>query len=156
MGFKDLFKHLPDNMGSDRLTEDEVIEFLELNEEQISQLRNTELIHECLEVNKTNAGETAEIDVEFIVGLNCRNGDRDIDNWYDMLMKLHKQTCCIQNKSVGELKKYLENMGTLNLPEVLQTKSGDYFINGDGKHRLTIAKCLRIDKVKVNLFEVDD
>lgn len=156
MGFKDMFKHLSESKGSKRLTKDEVIEYLELSEEQIKLLRSIELKHECLGVKNTNAGKITEIDVEFIVGLNCRNGDKDIDNWYDMLMSLHKQTCYAQNKSVGELKAYIENMGIHDLPEVIQTKSGDIFIDGGGKHRLTIAKCLGVNKVRVNLFEADD
>lgn len=88
------------------------------------------------------------IDINKLVGLNRR-----IDNvttWLELLEKLHKMKN-FENFDLKNFKEFILKTNEDDPPSVLEYGE-EYYIDGDGKHRLTIAKCLGIEKAKVVIF----
>lgn len=73
-------------------------------------------------------------------------------NWLECLDGLHKQRNFDLYKNKGKFEEFLNAIEYCNelfgLPEVIEYE-GEYFISGNGKHRLTIAKCVGIKSVPV-------
>ncbi|WP_139329067.1 hypothetical protein [Aeromonas hydrophila] len=73
-----------------------------------------------------------------------------VDNWLDLLLHLHKKKNFDEFKGQDEFNKYVSslNSGNGDCPHVLEVDN-KYYIDGNGKHRLTIAKCLEMDEFPV-------
>ena len=84
-----------------------------------------------------------------LVGLN-RCDAHQFKDWIDVLNSLHKmRNFDIYNK--GSFENIIENPPAFdNRPQVISF-NGEFYIDGEGKHRLTIAKCLGIEKAKVDI-----
>lgn len=82
-----------------------------------------------------------------IVGINRQD---DAGNWIECLFILHKQ----RNFELFSGREKYENFllsGTkdsIDLPHVIE-HGGKYYVAGNGKHRITFAKCLGIEKIPV-------
>ena len=94
-------------------------------------------------------GETyyAVISIDKLVGIN---GRVEVDSWLALLFKLHKKRNFDLFGSRDNFKSYVNNLNKAcdDLPHVLDV-GGEYVVNGNGKHRLTIAKCIGINQFPV-------
>ncbi|MGD6878388.1 hypothetical protein [Bacillus infantis] len=100
-----------------------------------------------------------ELNYEKIINLSDLVGtsrlDVSSDNWIDYLGSLHKMRNF--NYPVETYHRVLINPSLLDppsvyLPDVIYNE-GKYYINGEGKHRLTIGKCIGATKAKVTVTE---
>ncbi|MDO0821303.1 hypothetical protein [Desulfosporosinus nitroreducens] len=91
------------------------------------------------------------IDLDDLNGY-CRIVISNIENWLEGLDDLYKFVNFDRYKGKQQFEQFLNqienSMDTFGLPEVIEL-DGFYYIAGNGKHRLTIAKCVGIDKVPV-------
>jgi hypothetical protein len=87
------------------------------------------------------------ISMSKLVGLNRSD---DVSNWIECLFNLHKQRIFDFFKDRESFTKFIINCDENyeDLPHVIEHE-GEYYIDGDGKHRLTIAKCLNISHIPV-------
>ncbi|POC59561.1 hypothetical protein CRN32_04690 [Vibrio vulnificus] len=92
----------------------------------------------------------AKINLSELAGIN--KGD-NYDTWLDSLETLKKQDHFTGFTSIQDFENILVNPNNIDeLPRVILS-NGKYYIDGNGRHRLTIAKCLGLDTkdVKVKL-----
>jgi hypothetical protein len=98
--------------------------------------------------DKADYGEAAYkvIPLRDLVGIN--NRAYRANNWLELLFDLSKPRTFELYKSRDNFQRYINslNEGSVTLPDVLYV-NGSYYICGDGKHRLTIAKCIGLDNV---------
>lgn len=90
--------------------------------------------------------EVGYIEIDKLVGL-CRADAQFYNNWLDCLSNLHKMYI-FHRYNPTYFDNLLLNPPTNDLPEVLSLNN-EYYILGNGKHRLTIAKCVGFKKAKV-------
>ncbi|WP_346209203.1 hypothetical protein [Aeromonas salmonicida] len=78
------------------------------------------------------------------------NRTDSVDDWLALLFKLHKKINFEKYKDQDEFNKYVSSLssGNEDCPHVLEVNN-KYYIDGNGKHRLTIAKCLEMDEFPV-------
>ncbi|PIE92021.1 hypothetical protein [Bacillus fungorum] len=89
------------------------------------------------------------IDLDDLVGV-CRWDADKFTSWIDVLDSLHKmRNFTIFNKQSFE-KIIINPPSHVNTPEVVEIE-GELYIEGEGKHRLTMAKCLGVKKAKVQV-----
>lgn len=83
-----------------------------------------------------------------VVGWNRHDGC-DKSNWIDCLDGLHKMYI-LDRYNYKTFKELIKNPEKFNasFPE-LSLIDNKLYIAGDGKHRITIAKCLKLSKAKV-------
>jgi hypothetical protein len=93
------------------------------------------------------AVEIEEIDLDSLVGV-CRWDADQCKNWINVLNSLHKmRNFMIYDKE--SFQEIITNPPTHNIqPQVVEI-DGELYIDGDGKHRLTMAKCLGLKKSTV-------
>ncbi len=122
---------------------DDRIEILGLSEQRIGELKT---IPVKLIQNGNYIGKPEEriIDVDKVVGLNQRY--EEPKNWIELLSNLHKMRNFI-NFNIEKFDDFLLN-AVNDLPSVT-LYNGEYYISGNGKHRLTMAKCIGYKKAKV-------
>ncbi|WP_312652944.1 hypothetical protein [Aminipila sp.] len=97
------------------------------------------------------------IDLDKLVGW-YRTDSIGKSNWLECLLGLHKQINFDLYKNKEEFEKFLYSIKYCDelygLPEVIEYE-GEYFIGGNGKHRLTIAKCVGIKAVPVIVTKIE-
>ncbi|MCS0539974.1 hypothetical protein NXY55_08180 [Aeromonas veronii] len=100
---------------------------------------------------KSNTGFKV-IKITSLVGIN-RN--ERVDDWLELLFDLHKKNIFNNYKDRDTFINYVLGLNSTSedLPHVLAV-GNKYYIDGNGKHRLTIAKCLEIDEFPVFVSKV--
>lgn len=93
--------------------------------------------------------KTEVINLADLVGL-CRPEAEEFSNWIEVLDSLHKMRNFIIYEKKSFEKILMDPPSFDNPPQVIKIDDKLY-IDGEGKHRLTIAKCLGIEKVKVDV-----
>jgi len=93
------------------------------------------------------------IDLEKLVGVN---GGGRATNWMEQLFSLHKQYIFDLYKPES-FKTYLASCDSTNedLPHVIE-HNGKYYIDTNGKHRLSIAKCIKIQSAPALVSQASD
>ncbi|WP_414150286.1 hypothetical protein ACIZ62_12740 [Acetobacterium carbinolicum] len=134
--FEENFEEIECNM-------DYKIKKLGLTQERIEDLRN--MTCKSIKINYIEIGKIEEyIELSRLVG-SCRP---NLGNtWYDNLEDLHKTTNFERYLNKENFEKYLKNMSEEDLPDVIEFQD-EYYINGNGRHRLTIAKCVGVERIK--------
>lgn len=142
--------------GKTTLTLDEKLELLGLDDAGREKLSATP----CVMSRTPNIFEsqiqtiTQTIDLDKLVGWNTGDG-RYKANWLECLDCLKKAENFYQATDKKKFEKFITNIGALKKAEiplpVVIAFEGNYYIDGDGKHRLTIAKALGIKKVPVTV-----
>ncbi len=141
---KDITEFLKNfNFGSDTLKEYSDVDRLELlgiDDSSAEEIKKLEF--KKVNFDENDYEETIEfkiIQLDTLVGIN-RNDN--VCNWIELLFSLHKKrNFDIFNRDSFE--KYVKNLDKNcdDLPHVLHNDE-KYFIDRNGKHRLTFAKCI--------------
>ncbi|PFT25287.1 hypothetical protein COK52_06780 [Bacillus thuringiensis] len=131
---------------------EEKLKVLAIDSNRISEIKNLVYKSFCEDEEKLeNKGfkEKQIICLDQLVGMN-RWDAHQFENWIDVLNSLHKmKNFDIYTKS--EFEYVIENPpSTDNIPQVISL-NGEFYIDGEGKHRLTIAKCLGLEKARVDI-----
>lgn len=123
---------------------------LELSETRIKELKKENVKEIDIEEDECTKQEIATINADLVVG-TIRIVE-DNSSWYDFLnTRCHKDYIFRKyNKELFE--NLLKGDNEDDLPSVVK-KHGEYYIAGNGLHRLTIAKCLGNKQVKVIVKE---
>jgi len=104
---------------------------------------------ERTDYDESDHGETYYdvISIDKLVGINRQD---EVGNWLELLFKLHKKRHFDLFKSQDTFKSYVKDLNEAcdDLPHVLDI-GGEYVVNGNGKHRLTIAKCIGVNQFPV-------
>ena len=82
------------------------------------------------------------VDVNKIVGLD--RADEYNDDWTP------------KKKGFRWEKLYKGYQNGDNIPPIrlLKTPTGDYYVNGDGNHRISVVKCLGLNQISANVIEM--
>lgn len=125
------------------------IEVLKLNDNRVNKLRT----EECEEFELTNEyileseSLVENFDVDNLCGIIYR-GENHVSNWIDQLDSTTKMYL-IKDESINIIDYILNNPYNELFPTVAMI-NGKYYIDQiDGKHRLTIAKCIGNKKATV-------
>lgn len=80
-----------------------------------------------------------------IVGINRQD---DVENWIECLLSLHKKRNFDLFSDKSTFEKFLTTVKNddNDLPHVIE-EGGKDFVAGNGKHRITFAKCLGIKTI---------
>lgn len=152
--FKDLFKNFGNSDENFKNYSDkDRIKLLDLNDEDVIRIENSK-IHKVDYCDNDYEGiRFEEILLDRLVGIN--RGDA-ADNWLEQLFKLHKQTCFNYIDNGFSFADYAQSLNeeSYDLPNVIEDGDGKYYINGGGKHRLTIAKCLQLETFPVRVIKL--
>lgn len=117
---------------------DELLGLDQATKDSISKLEYTEI--DDFEMGLKDIGTPQEINLSLLVG-TCR--DDRAGSWLELLYKIRKK-CHFDRFTSVEMHNKLVNDKSAHLPEVIEI-DGKYFIDLNGKHRLTIAKCLNLE-----------
>ncbi|WP_039046298.1 hypothetical protein [Plesiomonas shigelloides] len=95
-----------------------------------------------------------KIKITDLVGINRYD---DVENWLELLFKLHKKRNFDTYNGREQFEKYANSLSNENddCPHVLEVDN-KYYIHSNGKHRLTIAKCLELDEFPVFVSKLKD
>jgi len=85
-----------------------------------------------------------KISMDKLLGINRPD---NVANWMECFFNLHKNYMYDRYNDKSSFEKFLLHSSD-DLPIVVK-KEGNFYIDGEGKHRLTFAKCLGIEKVLV-------
>lgn len=134
---------------SSNLSLDKVCEYLEIDEK--SQQRISKLAFHKIDASiDGNRLYEDIIKLEDLVGVNLRELTHNAWSWLEQLEELRFSKIKMQSESYQQMFDYL-NEGALkqeeDLPIVIK-HNNKYFID-EGLHRLTISKCIGIEKFKV-------
>lgn len=126
----------------------ERLEKLNIKTEQITKLKNAKFKGIYIEDERldTNKSKTMTIKLSKLAGIS-RPDAENLNNWIEALDYLHK----MRNFAIYEpssFNKIILNPPCNQIPEVIEYE-GKFYIGGEGKHRLTMAKCLKIKEAKV-------
>lgn len=133
-------------MSEDEI-EKEKIEILEIDNSKIQLLKSLEFkkLNYC-DNNKDNLIEKI-INVKDIVGTSriiCNE-----DNWFDYMLKdAHKMRNFREFANNKNSYQDFLLTSSYDLPHVYEYNN-EYYIGGNGKHRIVIAKCFGIDQIRV-------
>lgn len=141
-----------EKIGFDTL--EERIEILNLSNSRVKELENEKIktINSDIEECKTISSNINVINADEVVGLFNRPLDT-AKNWLELLGTLHKKGNFEEFKGKEKFQHFMLNYKGEDLPIVIKVNN-EYYIEGNGKHRLTIAKCLGGIKVKVSVKTV--
>lgn len=131
-------------------TEKEKIEILELDTIKIHMLRSLKfkILNFC-----DNNKDTSTYNKDIVINLNDIVGTSRIicneNNWFDYMLKdAHKMRNFNEfAKNKCSYQDYLLTKSD-DLPHVYEYNN-EYYIGGNGKHRIVIAKCFEIEKIRV-------
>ena len=129
------------------------IKILGLSQERVNQLQSMKLKAPVFDINKVKLINTVEtINVDDVVGV-CRNNTAN--TWLLMLYDefCHKNSN-FEEFNYSSFKKLLLNEPLDGLPIVYEYQN-EYYIGGNGLHRLTIAKCLGGMTAKVAVCKIN-
>lgn len=130
------------------------INILHLSKGRVNELRKLELKDLPLDPSDDVNCTLKTINVDYIVGvyrpIHARTWLEMLDSKYCYKEKNFKQ---LEAAGLEIFKKFLLNPNFNDLPIVYQYKN-EYYIAGEGLHRLTIAKCIGHIKTKVAVKEI--
>jgi hypothetical protein len=125
---------------------------LKLTQKRIEELENMPCEHyhgpEPTEENSKNSQERIKL-----VNLVGTNRPTSLNNWYDCLTDCHKLSNFDSSFTIDSYKEILLNPTEWDFPHVIKHK-GKYYIDGGGKHRLTIGKVIGADEAFVRVTEI--
>ncbi len=122
---------------------------LSLDEDDMFRLSNMDCESICL--TKIGKPLCKSINIKDLKGY--ARSDIDEDNWLGGLKSLRKMYIFERFGGFESFNEVLNGKNNVDgLPEVTEHK-GEYYISGDGRHRLTIAKCIGIDTAKVIAYK---
>lgn len=129
-----------DSFKAPKYTQEEIDLKIQLTESEKLQAIVCEFIS-CDFYNDDELGfpEVMEIELSNLVG-TCRNNFHN--NWYEALHGLSKQMHFYLFTTKENLNSLIHFENDY-MPDVIEV-NGKYYINSNGRHRLTIAKCLGI------------
>lgn len=138
---------------SNNYSDEDRLELLGIDDKELKMLEQMMFCRVNLDVTDYGKIEYKIIELDNLVGINRSDV---AENWLEQLFKLHKKINfeLFQNKINFEEYVNSLNENSLELPEVIENSDGKYYINGNGKHRLTIAKCLRINTFPVMVIKL--
>lgn len=153
---KDLDKTLK-KMGMDKVQNkfsiEEICNYLNISKTSQKVIQNIPYKKISTQWNKENIYERT-ISLEDLKGVILREGTHNSWNWFEQLENLRFNKIKSYSKSFESMHKYL-NEDALDqkedLPIVLKYEN-EYFIH-EGLHRLTISKCLGLEKFKVLVID---
>ncbi len=120
---------------------------LQIDPERRAQIEG--LRFEKIDVNEEaySCTKFAVIPVAEIIGINRQD---NVKNWIECLFNLHKQRIFDEYSGREQYEEFLlgGEQSRNDLPHVIEYK-GKYYVAANGKHRITLAKCLGIQKVPV-------
>jgi len=126
------------------------LKVLKIDENRFFEIKN--MVYKSLEQDDLEEKDFKENQIIFLdklVGMS-RWDSYQFKNWIEVLDSLHK----MRNFNIYSEKSFenlIENPPSYdNIPQVIYY-DGEFYIDGEGKHRLTIAKCLGIEKAKVGV-----
>lgn len=133
---------------------DKKIQVLNLNSNKVNKLR----LEQCEEFDLTNdyllesRNLIENFQVDNICGIIYR-GEKSVNNWIEQLDST-KKMYLIDNNTINRIDDILNNPWNEDFPPVAMINEKYYIDKGDGKHRLTIAKCLgnKTAKVIINKY----
>lgn len=126
------------------------IKLLNLSEKRVAELKEMKYKYCCLNLNDCGNTKIEFIKLENLVG-SCRPNMRH--TWYGNLEDLHKMVNFERFLNKENFEIYLKNMSEEDLPDVIEFQD-EYYINGNGRHRLTIAKCVGVERIKAVVISV--
>lgn len=140
-----------ENIGFNTL--EERIAVLDLSDFRVKELKNEKIKSIDKESIKSDVfrNEIKTINTDEIVGLFDRPCDT-AQNWLELLASLHKRRNFELYENRDSFEDFLIHCEE-DLPRVLKINN-KYYISGNGKHRLTMAKCLGGIKAKVEIETV--
>ncbi len=134
------------------LTTSQKLDYLKLPTSEISKIKGETFETTWLEIDESHIGTEITIDISDLVGINKED---NFESWFDSLETLKKQDHFTNFSVNSAFEDILTNPNNLaELPRVIAV--GDkYYVSGNGRHRLTIAKCLglRTKSIKVVLLQ---
>lgn len=120
---------------------------LDIDDSTAKKIRNMKF--ERTNYDESDYGETHYdvIPMDMLTGINRQD---EIGDWLELLFKLHKKINFELYISRDNFISYVKNLNEErdDLPHVLHIDDG-YVVNGNGKHRLTIAKCIGVEQFPV-------
>lgn len=106
-----------------------------------------------IEYKELRIEEKQEIRLDELVGLN-RSDAHQFENWLEVLDSLHKMRNFNEYKKEQFEKIILDPPTIDNTPQVIKF-GNNYYIDGEGKHRLTMAKCLGLEIVVADVIHIE-
>jgi len=128
----------------------ERLKILQISEEALPALRN--LVFEKIDVDDADypVSTIVVLPVSRIVGLNRQD---PVQNWLECLGKLHRKRNFELFTDRETFERFLLNEAYPDeLPHVID-HDGKYYVSTNGKHRITFAKCLGIERLRVRVFQ---
>lgn len=122
-------------------TNEERLELLSIDNEKQENIKNLDFKKIDIDREEYNHIQAKKIEIKKLQGINRTV---ESNNWLELLFELHKLHNFDKFKA-SDFIKYISQLSTecTDLPEVIEYQ-GEFYIDGNGKHRLTIAKCLGI------------
>lgn len=156
-----LFKKLMQDVTSELKTKEEIeelkIKYLDLDSEKIDRIKRLEYKTIYSELNESPITEKVIL-VSNIIGV-CRTNASNFNDWYEFMIEdVHKLINFeLYSKHRNNFNNVLmgQNLFTEDgLPHVIK-KNNKYYIATNGKHRITIAKCIGAKQIKVIVTDLD-
>lgn len=126
------------------------LKVLKINDKRVSEIKN--MVYKPFEqdrLEKKGFKKNQIICLNKLVGMH-RWDSYEFNNWIDVLDSLHKMRN-FNIYSEKSFEKIIEKPPEYdNTPQVI-LYDGEFYIDGEGKHRLTIAKCLGLKKATVDV-----
>jgi len=107
-----------------------------------------------IEYKESRIEEKQYIRLDKLVGLN-RPDAHQFKNWLEVLDSLHKMRNFNEYNKEKFEKIILEPPLIDNTPQVINFEN-NYYIDGEGKHRLTMAKCLGLEGVLADVIHIEE
>lgn len=90
--------------------------------------------------------------VDDIIGV-ARSPIAKVENWIELLGHLHKKRNFDAYEGKEQFERYMLS-DRKDVPIVYEFEN-NYYVAGEGKHRVTISKCLGLDKIKAKIYHVE-
>ncbi|EGQ8410694.1 hypothetical protein GTP43_10240 [Vibrio cholerae] len=129
-----------------KLSLDDKLEKLSIDDKRKNDLQNCICKIVSFEVSD-QAPIKKRIALDDLVGMN-RSFAKESPNWLDVLESTHKPNSFDKFTNLEAFIDYMDKLSADTLPVVTE-KDGKYYICGEGKHRLTIAKCIGVKTLDV-------
>lgn len=136
----------PPNSTTKNYTYEDRLHLLGISHIQEHKLTNEVFEQVDLNPQANQTGFFKDIQLDDLEGIN-RDIEQNINSWPKLLGALHKQINFDRFKGAQAFEQFLSETGE-DSPCVIEN-DGKYYIHSNGKHRLTIAKCIGIKSLKV-------
>lgn len=129
-------------------TNEERLQLFQIDSLREEEIRAFHYEHSNIHVDDCEQPYFAIIELKNLIG-SSRN--EPVMDWLDQLFFLNKRVNFGHYEKNKDFEQYLLslNVSSDHLPHVFMNHNGNYFIGNEGKHRLTFAKCLGIERCPV-------